>query len=92
VHRTDVCAVEVSIHPRESFTIGPFARRWKMGTRQAAVQMSGEEQPAVVGIDVGKPALGSHVHNSGVIELELSRSHECERGTQECVRHGRGAA
>jgi hypothetical protein len=24
------------------------------------------------------------------IDLETMRSHECERGTQECVRHGEG--
>jgi hypothetical protein len=51
------------------------------------VQVPGEEQPGVVGIDVRKTALGRHELVSVATALKLSRSHECERGTQECVRH-----
>ena len=85
--RTRMRTVEVAIHPRESFSIGHLAGRREVGARQAAVQMPGEEEPAIVGIDVGKAALGRHSRNSAGIEDKISRSHECERGTHECVRH-----
>jgi hypothetical protein len=51
------------------------------------VQMPGKEQPTVIGIDVGKAALGWHELISGANGYKISRSHECERGTHECVRH-----
>ncbi len=85
--RTRMRTVEVAIHPRESFSIGHLAGRREVGARQAAVQMPGEEEPAIVRINVGKAALGRHSRNSAGIEDKISRSHECERGTHECVRH-----
>ncbi len=88
MHWTGVCHVEKTIHPHESLAVGDLAGGWKMRAGQAAMQMPGKEQPAVVRIDMGKPSLGRHSLNSGVIGLKFSRSHECERGTQECVRHG----
>ena len=81
------CPVEAAIHPSERFAIGHLARRRKVRTRQTAVQMPSEEQPAVVRIEMGKAALRSHALISGAIGYKISRSHECERGTQECVRH-----
>jgi hypothetical protein len=80
-------SVEVAIHPRKSLAVGYLAGRWKMRTRQTAMQMPRKEEPAIVGINVGKTALGWHALYSGTIVHEFSRSHECERGTQECVRH-----
>jgi hypothetical protein len=53
------------------------------------MQMPSEEQPAVTGIDMRKAALGRHALISGGMADKFSRSHECERGTQECVRHKR---
>ena len=87
VNGTGTCKVEVAIHPRESFAVGNFARRRKVRTRQTTVQVPREEQPAVVWIEMGKAALRSHALISGAIGYKISRSHECERGTQECVRH-----
>ncbi len=85
---TGMRSIQITIHPRESFAIGDFAGGREVGTRQAAVQMPGKEEPTIVGINVRKAALGRHALSSGVIALIISRSHECERGTQECVRHG----
>ena len=80
-----VGSIQVAIDPRESFAVGNLAGRSKRRAGQAAMQMPGKEQPAVVRIDMGKP---THSLNSGVMGLKFSRSHECERGTQECVCHG----
>jgi hypothetical protein len=57
------------------------------------VQMPGQKEPAIIGINVGKAALGRHPLSSGSIGPKISRSHEwrsheCERCTHECVRHG----
>ena len=81
------CSVEVAIHPRKSLAIGNLAGWREVRTRQTAMQMPRKEEPAIVGINVGKTALGWHALCSGMILQEFSRSHECERGTQECVRH-----
>jgi hypothetical protein len=83
-------SIENAIHPSEGLAIGDFAGRRKMRAGKAAMQMPGEEQPMVIGIDVGKAALGRHAMGSGGIRIKISRSHECERGTQECVRHRHG--
>jgi hypothetical protein len=53
------------------------------------MQMPGEEQPTVGGIQVGEAALGAHVRSSASLRKKISRSHECERGTHECVRHAK---
>jgi hypothetical protein len=79
-------SIQVAIHPREGFAIGDLAGWRKMGVGKAAVQMPSKEEPLIIGIDVGKAALG-HTLVSGAIVVKFSRSHECERGTQECVRH-----
>jgi len=85
-----VSPIEKSIHPCKSFAPGNLARRRKVGSRQTSIQVPGEEQPRIVGIDVRKAALGRHALNSGTSGYKISRSHECERGTQECVRHNLG--
>ncbi len=86
-HRTGVRSIQVPIHPHKSFTIRDFAGWWKMRARQASVQIPGQEEPTVVGVQVGEAALGGHALNSGALPKKLSRSHECERCTQECVRY-----
>jgi hypothetical protein len=85
---TGMCSVEKTIDARKSLAIGDLAGGRKMGTGQAAMQVPGQEQPAVIRIDVGQAALGRHWLSSGLVKVKLWRSHECERGTQECVRHG----
>jgi hypothetical protein len=87
INGTRVRSVEAAIHPRKSRAIGSFASGWEVRTRQTAMQVPGEEQPAIVRVDMREAALGWHAPNSAVIELKISRSHECERGTHECVRH-----
>jgi len=52
---------------------------------------------AVVAQIQGKEGIGISRGGSSVISLEKSdnaarRSHDCERGTHECVRHGASAA
>jgi hypothetical protein len=46
-----------------------------------------DEQPAAFRIDVGQASARIHKPNSAVVVGRFSRSHECGRGTQECVRH-----
>ena len=87
VNGTRLRSVEVAVHPDKSFALRYFASRRKMRARQAAIKMPSKEQPAVVGIYVRKPALGPHALISGRMVVRISRSHECERGTHECVRH-----
>jgi hypothetical protein len=92
MHGTRVRSIQIAVHSREGFAIGDFTGWRKMGAGQAAVQMPGEEKPAVIGIDVGKAALGRHAQVSGVQTAKLSRSHECERCTHECVRHSHSSS
>jgi hypothetical protein len=87
VNGAGACSVQIPIHPRESFAIGNFASRREARIGKTAVQMPSYEQPAILRIDVRKAASRRHALNSVVIEPKLSRSHECERGTHECVRH-----
>ena len=87
VQGTRIGAVKKPIHPSEGLTTRDFGRRRETRMRKVAVQMPGEEQPAVVGIDVREAALGRHALRSGIIVVKFSCSHECEHGTQECVRH-----
>jgi hypothetical protein len=87
MQRTRLGPVEVAIHPRESFAAGNLAGGRKVRMGQTPVQMPGEEQPRVVWIDVEQAALGFHRRCSGSVVLKISRSHDCERGTHECVRH-----
>jgi hypothetical protein len=51
------------------------------------MQVPGHEEPAVFRIDVREPALRGHWLDSGIWVTKISRSHECERGTHECVRY-----
>ena len=81
------CFIQVAIHPGECFTRGRLRRRREFSRRECAVQCPGYEQPGV-GIDVGEAATGVHPLSSAMTQPKISRSHECERGTQECVRHG----
>ena len=92
VHGTGLRCVEVTIHPGEGFAAGNFSGGREMGSWQASEQMPGEEQPAIIRIDVGKAASGSHALSSGWGARQFSCSHECEHGTHECVRHISGNA
>ncbi len=83
MNRTGSCSIEITIHPGESFAIGNLAGGREMRGWQAAVQMPCEEQPAVVGIEVGKTALGRHASNSGVSGYKISR-HQVQQFDRNC--------
>ena len=87
VHWTTAPGVEVSIHPGEGLARSCFRGRWKSPGRHDPVQRPGYEQPAAFGIAVGQSAAGVHQPSSVRSFPKISRSHECERGTHECVRH-----
>lgn len=80
-------AVNVAIDPREFSAARYLVSGSEVALREAAVQMPSEKQPGVFGVNVRKTALALHASNSGPIAVEISRSHERERGTHECVRH-----
>jgi hypothetical protein len=79
--------VKVSVNPSERFTRRKLRRRREFSGGQRSVQSPGHEQPTSVGINMWEAALGGHLLTSAARAQKISRSHECERGTQECVRH-----
>jgi uncharacterized protein YwlG (UPF0340 family) len=112
-YRTVASFIQVPVHPGERFAGSALAWWRELTAWQAAVEMPGDEQPTVVGIDVWKSPVGVHLKTSAIPLIEISRfvahalmravfallrtrvwmklalrSHECERGTHECVRHG----
>jgi hypothetical protein len=64
--------VQIPVHPNEGFAGGTFGGRGEPGARQAAVQVPGDEQPAILGIDMGKPALRVHATISAISPEKLS--------------------
>jgi len=79
--------IEISVDPAERLSRCRF-RRWREFTRrQAAVKRPRYEQPLAFGIAVRQPPPGVHIASSVQPSPKISRSHECERGTHECVRH-----
>ena len=112
-YRTIASFIQVAVHPGERFAWSALAGWSELTAWQAAVEMPGDEEPTVVGIDARKPAAGVHLKISGIPLDKVSRfvahalmravfallrtrvgtklaqrSHECERGAHECVRHG----
>jgi hypothetical protein len=79
--------VERPVNPAESVASGDFGRRRKVRRWHSAVQTPGEEEPAAFGVDVGEAAPGDHVRYRSPSRRTFSRLRECERSTQECVRH-----
>ena len=69
---TTVRPIQIAIHPRESFAIGDFTGWRKMRAGQAAVQVPGDEHPAVFGIDVREPAVGVHCGSNQKPETPMS--------------------
>jgi hypothetical protein len=89
VKGTRMRLVKIAIHPCESFAPGDLSGWRKMRAWQTAMKVPGQEQPCVSGIVMRQTALGGHALISGAIVPKISRSHECERGTHECVRHSK---
>ncbi len=79
--------VQIPVDPAERFSRCCFRRGLEFSNRQTAEKRPGYEQPAAFRIAVGQAAAGVHKSTSALPSLKISRSHECERGTQECVRH-----
>jgi hypothetical protein len=87
VHGAGTGSVQIAIHPNESFPRRGFAGRCELTAGQTAMQMPRHEEPSVFRIEMRKPAVRGHWLDSAISSTKISRSHECERGTQECVRH-----
>ena len=86
-HRTTAPGVEISVHPGESLTRRGLCEGWESPRRDAAVESPGHEQPAAFRIAMRQAAARIHKSSSVLFRSKFSRSHECERGTHECVRH-----
>ncbi len=86
-HRAGARRIQIAIDPGEGFAGRGFRGRRKFTSGQAAVQRPCYGQPTVFGIAVGQAASGVHGKTSVFSFQKVSRSHECERGTHECVRH-----
>jgi hypothetical protein len=79
--------IEVAIYPSKGFARRSFRGRRESSNRQTTVQRPRDEQPTALGIAVWQASSGVHAFGSVFSSPNFSRSHECERGTQECVRH-----
>ena len=79
--------IEISINPSEGFARRGFDGRWESPCRYAAVQRPSHKKPAAFRIAVRQSSAGIHRPVSADYASKFSRSHECERGTHECVRH-----
>ena len=86
-HRTRARGIQVTIDPDEYLPAAGFSGRRKRTGGDASVQVPSEEEPAILRVKVGEAAVGVHRNSSTSAKEKFSRSHECERGTQECVRH-----
>jgi hypothetical protein len=104
-HWPGASCIQVPIHPHKGLASGSFARGREPRTRQAAMQVPGDEQPPPFRINMREPTLRVHTIPSAISAGKISvahallravfallrtpswRSHECERGTQDCVRH-----
>ncbi len=149
-HRTGSSAIHISVHPNKGLAGGKLLRRRIPPMGKAPMQMPGNKEPLVFGIDMGQPAGRLHCSKSAPYPTKISpnpkggpptrstsilcarirgartpacsvhtrvnasspfaparpsipqrkcvpistnppanisRSHECERCTQECVRH-----
>jgi hypothetical protein len=78
--------IEIAVNPSERFTRSGLGGWWESAGGKTSVQGPGNEQPAVLRVGVGKAA-GVHESLVALRAIKSQRSHECERGTQECVRH-----
>jgi len=87
-HRAGNCSIQIAVHPYKSFSCGKLFRRGVLSLGQTSVQVPGYEEPSVIRIDVRESAALDHCLGSANWGREISRSHECERCTHECVRHG----
>ena len=87
IHRTRSRGIQIAIDPDEHLAASGFSGRRKRTGGDASVQVPGEEEPAILRVRVGEAAVGGHRNTSTPVKEKFSRSHECERGTQECVRH-----
>ena len=86
-HRAAATRVELSVFPGKGFAGCGLGRRTEAPRWHASVKDPCDEQPAAFWMDVGQASARIHKPNSAVVARILARSHECERGTQECVRH-----
>ena len=79
--------IEMAVNPSERFSRSGLGGWWEPPGGETSVQCPGDEQPAALGIGVGKAAAGIHESLVALRAIKSQRSHECERGTQECVRY-----
>jgi len=84
---TSARRVQIPVNPRECFTRSRLRWRREFSDGQASIKRPGYEQPAAFRIAMRETAAGVHKATSALSSPKISRSHDCERGTQECVRH-----
>jgi hypothetical protein len=90
-----VSGVQMPVHPHESFPRSKFRRRQISGGGNTSVQTPRHKQPPSIRIPMRKSAARIHSRNTckpapenlTLRSFKVLRSHECERGTHECVRH-----
>ena len=87
-HRAGNCSIQIEVHPHKGFARGKLSWRRVLSVGQTAMQVPGYEEPSVFRIDVRESTALVHCLGSANLGREISRSHECERCTHECVRHG----
>ena len=85
-HRAGNRSIQAAVHPDKRFSGRKLFRRRVLSVGQTAMQVPGYEKPSVFRIDVRESAL-IHCLGSASRRRKISRSHECERCTHECVRH-----
>ena len=71
-HRSRAGFVQVAVHPGESLACRAFAWWRELTAGQTAVQVPGDEHPAVFGIDVREPAVGVHCGSNQKPETPMS--------------------
>ena len=86
-HRSATPRIEVRINPSERFTGCRLGWRGESPSWHAAVKRPRYEQPSAFRITMGQAPLRIHQPSSALASSKFSRSHECERGTHQCVRH-----
>jgi len=92
IHRPLPGSIQISIHPNESLTRSHLSRRRISRTRQASVQMPGDEQPFSFNVPMRQTA--SRYTHEPIVQTLRPLSHcttmlrdESRRGRHECLRH-----